>query len=291
MNEILEWLIEMESVAARVYEKASAQFPDDKEFTNFLKHLSSEEKLHHVVIKRAAELIKNKGGLTSPVINFDPDIQRNIESHLSLTGKRIDANSLTKDDLMECIVFNEFSEWNDIFLFVINTLKHQYSEFIQVAVTIQHHKKQIEDFIKSRPEFKKHLSNITLLPKLWEEKILVVDDEEIIVNLLSAVFADEGVIESASNGKEALEKTMVKYYAAIVTDVDMPVMNGIEFYKQAIEKYPNIKERFLFFTGTADAGRLSFFKENNLRYLIKPAPIKQIKEMLAGILENQGFTQ
>ena len=286
MKEILEWLIEMEKVAARVYEKASLLFPDDKEFTDFLKHLSVEEELHYVVIKRAAELIKNKGGLTTPVITFDSDIQRNIESHLSLTGRRIDANSLTIDDMMDCIVYCEFSEWNDIFLYVINTLKHQHSEFIQVAVTIQQHKKYIEKFIESRHEFKKYLGNLTLLPRLWEEKILVVDDEEVIVDLLSAVFDDEGVIESASNGKEALEKTMVKYYAAIVTDVDMPVMNGIEFYNKAIEKYPNIKERFLFFTGTADAERLSFFKESNLKYLIKPAPINQIKELLAGILRK-----
>ncbi len=286
IKEILVWLIEMEKVAARVYEKASLLFPDDKEFTDFLKRLSAEEGMHYVIIKRAAELIQDKDQTTTPVITFDADIQRNIESHLSLIEKRIDANSLTKDDIMDCIVFNEFSEWNDIFLFVVNTLKHQYSEFIQVAVTIQHHKKHIEDFIKSRPEFKKYLRDITVLPKLWEEKILVVDDETMIVDLLSAILADEGVIESASNGKEALEKTTGKYYAAIVTDVDMPVMNGIEFYKQAIEKFPTIKERFLFFTGTADAERLAFFKENDLKYLIKPAPIKQIKELLAGILNK-----
>lgn len=288
MKEILDWLIKMESFAARVYEKASNHFPDDKEFTEFLKQLAVDEGVHHIVIKRAAGLIEAKGGMGTPVVDFDPDIQRNIESHLLLTEKRIDANSLTKEGMMECLVYSEFSEWNDIFLYVINTLKHQDSEFIKVAVKIQKHKKYIEGFIESRSELRKYLGNIKVLPRLWEEKILVVDDEEMIVDVLSAIFADEGVIDSASNGKEALEKTIGKYYAAIVTDVDMPVMNGIEFYKEAVDKYPDIKERFLFFTGSPDEWKISFFKERNLRYLIKPAPINKIKEMLADILKNAG---
>lgn len=286
MEEILDWLIEIELLAARLYEKAAIHFIDDKEFADFLNHLMKDEKSHHAIISRAVELTKNKGGLPELGIVFDSDVKENIEGHLLLTEKRIEANHITKEGMMEFIVFSEFSEWNDVFLYVINGLKHQYREFIPVVARIQQHKKHIERFIESHPEFRSYLDNIKLLPGIWEEKILVVDDEDMIVDLLSAIFADEGIIESASNGRDALEKVMGKYYAAIVTDVDMPVMNGIEFYNKAIEKYPNLKERFLFFTGFADESRLSFFKANNLRYLIKPASISKIKEQLADILSK-----
>ncbi|MBI5192391.1 MAG: response regulator [Nitrospirae bacterium] len=168
----------------------------------------------------------------------------------------------------------------------INTLKHQHKEFIQVAVEMHHHRRYIERYLESHKEFSKYLKDIKKLPAIWEEKILVVDDDEMIVDLLSAFFEDEGVIDRACNGKEAMEKTDENYYAAIVSDVDMPVMNGIEFYNKASEKFPNIKDRFIFFTGNADEERVSFFKKNKLRYMKKPVPINEIKNLLIDILSK-----
>jgi len=113
-----------------------------------------------------------------------------------------------------------------------------------------------------------------------------VDDETVIADLLTAIFVDEGVIDTAVNGKDALKKVDENYYAAIVTDVDMPVMSGMEFYKKAAEKYHDIKERFLFFTGLLEEERLSFFKRNSLRYIAKPAKISDIKKELVAILSR-----
>lgn len=286
MEEILQWLIEIEGLAERVYGKAAIHFSNDTEFAGFLKHLSNEEELHHIIIKRAAELINSRGGFPPLAIDLDTAIQQNIKDHLLLVENRIEANSIGKEEMVEFIVFSEFSEWNDIFLYIINTLKHQHKEFIEVAVEIHHHRKYIERYLESHNEFSAYLKDIKKLPAIWEEKILVVDDDEMIVDLLSALFEDEGVIDRASNGKEALEKTHENYYAAIISDVDMPVMNGIEYYNKASEKYPNIRDRFLFFTGYADEERLSFFKKNNLRYLKKPVPMNEIKNLLIDILSK-----
>jgi len=51
----------------------------------------------------------------------------------------------------------------------------------------------------------------------------------------------------------------------------MPVMNGMDFYEEAVKTFSDIKERIIFFTGSCEERCLSFFRENNLRYLAKPS--------------------
>lgn len=288
MKEVINWLLEVEEVARRVYEKAASRFPNDKELSDFLRHLSSDEKLHYDIISRAAELTRDRPfpPLAIDVIDVNDDVRKKIQNYLLRAEKKLEANSLTMEDIIDCIVSVEFSEWNDIFLYVINSLKHNYREFTPVVTKIHQHKRYIERFFESHHEFKHYLEKIITLPKIWEEKILVVDDETVIADLLAAIFADEGVVDTAVNGKDALKKVDENYYAAIVTDVDMPVMNGMEFYKKAAEKHPDIKERFLFFTGVLEEERLSFFKRNSLRYIAKPAKISDIKKELVAILSR-----
>ncbi|HOJ18576.1 MAG: sigma-54-dependent Fis family transcriptional regulator [Ignavibacteriales bacterium] len=61
------------------------------------------------------------------------------------------------------------------------------------------------------------------------EKILVVDDEDIIRESLSYILSKEGyVVDEAENGKVALDKILDNYYDLVITDLEMPVMKGIE---------------------------------------------------------------
>jgi len=100
-------------------------------------------------------------------------------------------------------------------------------------------------------------------------KILIIDDEEIITNMLKIFLSSEGAVECAGNGREALDKIAVTTYDVLIVDVDMPVMNGIAFYKEAVKTFSGIKERVIFFTGAHEESSLTFFKDNNLRYLAK----------------------
>ncbi len=117
------------------------------------------------------------------------------------------------------------------------------------------------------------------------EKILIVDDEKIIINVLKILLSKNGNVESAENGEEALRKLGENYYSVIIADIDMPVMNGIDFYNKAVEKYPSVRKRFLFYTGHSDE-HLSFFTSNNLKYLPKPSQMKVIKSAVSEILRN-----
>ena len=73
----------------------------------------------------------------------------------------------------------------------------------------------------------------TSLSKNSETKhILIVDDEPSVRNLLQSAFAMKGYsCVSAENGKKALEELAIHPFDVVVTDIDMPVMNGIELAK------------------------------------------------------------
>jgi len=82
-------------------------------------------------------------------------------------------------------------------------------------------------------------------------KILFVDDEEIVrQSLLRALFDTDYEIKTACNGKEALELVNENKFHLIISDYKMPVMDGIEFFKQARKISPETIRIIL--TGHAD---------------------------------------
>lgn len=61
--------------------------------------------------------------------------------------------------------------------------------------------------------------------------VLVVDDNPTIRRLLCELFTREGdfdVCGEAENGREAIEKAQLLHPGLIVTDLSMPIMNGLE---------------------------------------------------------------
>ncbi|MBI5588568.1 MAG: response regulator [Deltaproteobacteria bacterium] len=117
-------------------------------------------------------------------------------------------------------------------------------------------------------------------------KILVVDDEEIIAEMLGEILSDEGAVEYAKDGRAALDKIAGTTYDVFIVDMNMPGMNGMEFYKEAVKTNPAIKERIIFFTGTHEEDYLSFFRENNLRYIAKPSESQDLRNQVREILDH-----
>lgn len=67
-----------------------------------------------------------------------------------------------------------------------------------------------------------------------EYKILVVDDEPEILNMIQRYLKMEGyVADVCQNPKEALAKIDRENYKILITDLVMPEMSGVELIKQA----------------------------------------------------------
>lgn len=121
---------------------------------------------------------------------------------------------------------------------------------------------------------------------LHETNILIVDDEPAVANFLAAVLENEGAVQTADNGRAALDKVRRQHFDVIMADVNMPVMNGIEFYRIAADIYPDIWKRIIFFTGLGDPAVISFFEQNRLSYLIKPATMDDVVREIRNILQR-----
>ena len=88
---------------------------------------------------------------------------------------------------------------------------------------------------------------------------MVVDDEPGNLELLNRVLKKENEVLTALNGLDALgilerEKGRVD---AIVSDFNMPDMNGEALYKNLAQKFPGLEKKIVFITGglfTAEAG-------------------------------------
>lgn len=72
-------------------------------------------------------------------------------------------------------------------------------------------------------------------------KILVVDDEESIRNLIVAFLSRDGhQCVTAKNGIDALAKIRQDKFDAVITDIVMPQMNGIALTKELLSRYPKL---------------------------------------------------
>jgi DNA-binding response OmpR family regulator len=76
--------------------------------------------------------------------------------------------------------------------------------------------------------------------KIIRYNVLVVDDEEGIRNLVSALLSQRGhSCFQAVDGVDALEKTLANTYDAVITDIVMPRMDGINLTKELLKRTPN----------------------------------------------------
>ena len=75
-------------------------------------------------------------------------------------------------------------------------------------------------------------------------RVLITDDHEMIRNGLSSLIRGESdihVVETAENGKEAIEICQKRDIDVALMDVMMPVLNGVEATKRIIESCPETK--------------------------------------------------
>ena len=73
-----------------------------------------------------------------------------------------------------------------------------------------------------------------------QERILVVDDEEAVRNLLQRILEEAGyAVTTAANGQEALYKLSLGEAKVMLLDMKMPGMSGIEVLHKLTDDWPN----------------------------------------------------
>jgi len=283
VKEIIKWLRTVELLAQQTYLEAAGLHAADQSFAHFLERLADDEAGHYRIMQHADTVI-NGGEPLLPAIALDVETSEKILNYFYGMKRGITDGSLTKEELFECIVQAELSEWNDIFVYVVNTLKERMPRYKSSVAGIQSHLKTIEMYVEERGDLSSTLNKIKKLPPVWIEKILIVEDMEMIADLIKALLNRDGDIDIARDGEEGLRMIEEKYYKLVISDIDMPKMNGIEMYTTVVRRFPKLKERFILMSGDISPERKRFILKNKLKFLAKPMNIRQLRELCMDIL-------
>lgn len=121
-----------------------------------------------------------------------------------------------------------------------------------------------------------------------QRKLLVVDDDSFVRECCAALLTAYGYhVESASNGLEALHIMRLRVFDLVISDINMPEMNGIGLFKRIEAEHPYMQDRFLFITGAvpiedADDPVLARMQYRLVRKPFKPAElVSSIKALTA----------
>lgn len=117
-----------------------------------------------------------------------------------------------------------------------------------------------------------------------QKKIMIVDDEAGIRNLLLDVLSGEGFkITMAKDGQESIDKMKNHHFDLLITDLNMPRMNGIELLRAMKKK--RRKEKIIIMTGESFS---SPFNRKDIPHvetmLKKPFHINKLIETVVDIL-------
>ncbi len=112
------------------------------------------------------------------------------------------------------------------------------------------------------------------------EKILIVDDEEVIVKLTGLLLEKRGFdVLAASDGEHCLQMVAKHHPALVLLDYMMPLMNGLETLKQIKSCYPDIS--VVMFTGKGNEDvAVELMRAGAADYLRKPFANKTLLERI-----------
>jgi CheY-like chemotaxis protein len=118
-------------------------------------------------------------------------------------------------------------------------------------------------------------------------KILVVDDSESVRDVLTTLFFLEGhLCEAAVNGRDAMEKIAQTRFDVVITDLQMPEMDGITLTRELTRRFADLPVMIM--TGRVDdLSRESAFMAGAREVLEKPFPIKEITAKLQRMTQVQ----
>ncbi|HKJ65820.1 MAG TPA: hypothetical protein VJ969_10480, partial [Desulfopila sp.] len=224
MRDIIRWLQKVEHSAGEAYAEAASLYAGERAFSAFLEHLAEEEAWHYYVLG-SAETYLSKWGNIELDISVDEETGTRILGYFEDMKEGLVSGALSRQALLENIVEAELSEWNDIFWYVVNTLKEQTNEFTFSAARIQAHVKRIEHYLQDVEKNAAVLKKIQTLPSVWVESILIAEDNLMIADLVASLLGREGNIEIVHDGIDALERIESKFYKLIVSDINMPHMD------------------------------------------------------------------
>ncbi len=118
-------------------------------------------------------------------------------------------------------------------------------------------------------------------------RVLVVDDDESIRKTIAAILEEEGyIVDTAENGKEAIEKSNVNFYNLALIDIRLPDMEGTKLLAEVKETTPKMIK--IIVTGYPSLqNAITAVNRGADGYLLKPVNIDSLLETIKRHLTRQ----
>jgi DNA-binding NtrC family response regulator len=118
-------------------------------------------------------------------------------------------------------------------------------------------------------------------------KVLLVDDEKDFTATLSERMQDRGLdVDVASDGPEAIRSVKDKAYDAIILDLAMPGMDGIETMKRLLADNPDLQVILLTGRATVRDG-VEAMSGGAMEFLEKPADLDSLMKQISKAAANR----
>ncbi len=120
-------------------------------------------------------------------------------------------------------------------------------------------------------------------------RILVVDDEESIREFLEIMLKKEGYeVTTAVDGAEGKEFIQKKTFDLVISDLQMPRLNGLELLKYSKENYPDLTFMMITAFGTTESA-VEAMKLGAYDYITKPFKIDEVRLNISNALRTQNL--
>ncbi len=117
-------------------------------------------------------------------------------------------------------------------------------------------------------------------------RILVVDDEVVICEILSDFLTESGFdVKTAHNGDEALEILKKKQFHMMITDLKMPKMDGLELLDEARKVHKDMVMIVMTGYGTVESA-IDAMKKGAYDYILKPFRIEEVLHIVKRGIEQ-----
>ncbi|MEM7302772.1 MAG: ATP-binding protein [Pseudomonadota bacterium] len=131
-------------------------------------------------------------------------------------------------------------------------------------------------------------SEATTDQRSGSKKILVVDDERDVGELVAEVLIREGFdVDVVHSGSQALNCLAAASYDVVLSDLNMPDVDGRGLYETVGRDFPSMSNRLGFITGdTMGEASQRLLQESQRPFLEKPVSPREVRDLVYGILED-----
>lgn len=121
--------------------------------------------------------------------------------------------------------------------------------------------------------------------------MLVVDDDGAVRKAISKILQQAGfTVVTAEHGQDALAKLPKRDFQAVVSDMNMPVMDGMQLFEALCQSRPELARRVVFLTGSGgEPSARQFLARNKCAVLDKPVEMEELVDAVRGVIASTPY--